>query len=103
MFDRVLSRIGHTSAEDVEDYSQPRYLDAECQASDIANRRAGDPAGDRSRYLEAAALFLAIARGAPTAPDDVEEHYAAIDILSRDIRQYTAAMFEPDMPHARPT
>ena len=26
---------------------------------------------------------------------------AAIDILSRDIRRYTAAMFEPDMPHAQ--
>ena len=27
------------------------------------------------------------------------EHYAAIDILSREIRSYTAAMFRPDMPH----
>ena len=37
----------------------------------------------------------------PNAPDDAEEHYAAIDVLSRDIRQYTAAMFKPDMPHAQ--
>ena len=29
------------------------------------------------------------------------EHYAALDILSREIRNYTAAMFQPDMSRDR--
>ena len=41
---------------------------------------------------------LAIARGVPTAPSDAEKHFATIDVLSRDIRQYTANMFDPNMP-----
>ncbi len=47
-----------------------------------------------------ASLFLAIARKEKSAPDNAKEHQAALDILSRDIRRYTAAMFKPDMPHA---
>ena len=54
------------------------------------------------RYLEAAALFLAIARGVPSTPDDPQEHYVATDILSREIRAYTAGMFEPACPMPRP-
>ncbi len=99
VFERVLSKVGHTSAEDVEDYSQPRYLDP---------RYAKDPVHalpaiqqETARYLEAAQKFLAIARGEKDAPDDVQEHYEASDILSREIRQYTAGLFEPNMPHAR--
>ncbi len=56
--------------------------------------RRGRSATSRTRPAatsQAAGLFLAIARGEPDAPDDVEEHYAAIDVLSRDIRAYTAA------------
>ncbi len=34
-------------------------------------------------------------------PATRKDHQAALDILSRDIRRYTAAMFKPDMPHAR--
>ena len=44
-------------------------------------------------------LFLAIARDAPSAPEDAEKHFNSIDILSRDIRQYTASMFDPNMPY----
>jgi phosphate:Na+ symporter len=99
VFERVLSRVGHTSAEDVEDYSQPRYLNP---------RFAKDPVHalpaiqqETARYLEAAQKFLAIARNEKDAPDDSIEHYEASDILSREIRQYTAGLFEPNMPHAR--
>jgi phosphate:Na+ symporter len=99
IFDRVLSRIGHTSKEDAEDYSTPRFLDPRL-GEDLTHRM---PAIQREseRYLEAAGMFLAIARGAPSAPDDIQEHHAAIDILNREIRRYTAALFEPNMPYAR--
>lgn len=99
VFDRVLSRVGHTSAEDKEDYSQPKYLDSRL-AGQIES---GVPAVQRetARYLEAASQLIDIARGKENAPDDSAEHYAAMDVLSREIRAYTAAMFSPDMPHAR--
>ena len=41
---------------------------------------------ETARYLEAAGLFLMIARGMPNAPADAEEHFATIDVLSREIR-----------------
>jgi phosphate:Na+ symporter len=99
VFDRVLSRIGHSDKDDVEDYTQPRFLDPGA-SKDMA---AGVTAVQREtgRYLEGAGKLLAIARGAPGAPDDAEEHFAAIDVLSREIRRYTAAMFQPEMTHAK--
>lgn len=99
VFYRVLSRIGHNTADDKEDYSTPRFLDPR-HGKDLAR---GVPAVQQEsiRYLGGARDFLAMARGAPDAPDDAREHYAAIDTLSRDIRQYTAAMFDPSMPYAR--
>jgi len=99
VFERVLSRIGHSSREDVEDYSQPRFLDPR-GVKDLAM---GVPAVQResARYLEAASKFLDIARGTENAPDDSEEHYGATDVLSREIRQYTAGMFDPAMPYAK--
>ena len=52
---------------------------------------------ESGRYLEGAAQFLAIARGnAEARPTTSQEHYAALDVLSREIRNYTAAMFEPE-------
>ena len=97
VFDRVLSRVGHSDKDDVEDYSQPRYLDPTLSKE----LQVGVPAVQREtdRYLEGAGKFMAMARGVDGAPDDAEEHYAAIDVLSREIRSYTAAMFKPDMPH----
>jgi phosphate:Na+ symporter len=99
VFDRVLSRIGHTSAEDTEDYSLTRFLDP---------RKGGDMVTgvplvqqEMSRYVEAASLFLGTARQDKAAPADPKEHHAAIDNLSRDIRRYTAAMFKPAMPYAQ--
>jgi phosphate:Na+ symporter len=97
VFDQVLSRIGKTDQDDIEDYSQPRFLDPGLNKE----LGTGVPAVQREtdRYLEGAGKFLAIARGVPNAPDDADEHYAGIDVLSREIRSYTAAMFKPDMPH----
>lgn len=99
VFERVLSRVGHSSLDDVEDYSQPRYLDPR-SSKDMA---LGVPAVQResARYLEAVAKFVDIAREAENAPDDSEEHYGATDVLSREIRQYTAGMFDPAMPYAK--
>lgn len=99
VFERVLSKVGASSLDDVEDYTQPRYL-TPGSASDPA---IAVPAVQREtgRYLEAARLFLDTAKGAENAPDKVEEHYAAIDILNREIRSYTSGMFQPDMPYAR--
>jgi phosphate:Na+ symporter len=97
VFDRVLSRIGRHSSEDTEDYSQARYLDS----SLLKDLPKGVSAIQRetARYLEAAGLFLAIARGVPSAPDDADKHFSSIDVLSRDIRQYTANMLDPNMPY----
>lgn len=97
VFDRVLSGIGRHASEDTEDYSQARYLDAGL----LKDLPKGVSAIQRetARYLEAAGLFLAIARGTPSAPDDAEKHFSSIDVLSRDIREYTAHMLNPNMPY----
>jgi phosphate:Na+ symporter len=99
VFDRVLSKIGHSRADEKEDYSQPRYLDARARREFPTGVAAVQQ--ESGRYLEGAAQFLAIARGTPEAPDDSVAHHDALDVLSRDIRQYTAAMFQPNMPHDR--
>jgi phosphate:Na+ symporter len=95
MFERVLSRVGRTSQEDVEDYSLSRFLD-KAKAGDL---RAGVPLvqQEMSRYVGAANLFLAIARSEKASPSSSKDHQASIDILSRDIRRFTAAMFKPDL------
>jgi phosphate:Na+ symporter len=99
VFERVLSKVGASTLDDVEDYSQPRFL----TPGAAADPALAVPAIQREtgRYLEAARLFLDIAKGTENAPDKVEEHYAAIDILNREIRSYTSGMFQPDMPYAR--
>lgn len=97
VFERVLSRIGHTDAEDVEDYSSPKFLD-KALASDFAK---AVPAVQQEtlRHLEAGAMFLDIARSSKKAPADPGEHYLATDILSRDIRTYTANLMQADLPY----
>lgn len=99
VFERVLMKVGATAVAEDEDYSQPRHL---------APSAAGDPATavpavqrETGRYLEAAVKFLDIAKGSKDAPDKIEEHYAAIDILNREIRSYTSGMFKPDLPYHR--
>lgn len=99
VFERVLMKVGASSLDDIEDYSQPRFL-SEAAASDPAK---AVPAvlQETGRYLEAAEKFLDIARGDKNAPDKVEEHWAAMDLLNREIRSYTAGMFKADLPYAR--
>jgi phosphate:Na+ symporter len=98
VFERVLSRIGHTSSDDVEDYSVSRFLDR----TKTEKLAAGMPLvqQEMARYVQGVQLFLAIARNDKTAPKSARDHQAAMDILSRDIRKYTAAMFKTNMPHA---
>ncbi len=95
VFYAVLSRVGHTSIEDREDYSTPRYLHPSAR-KDLATGVAAVQQ-ESNRYLQGAGQFLAIARGEENVPDDVMEHYNQLDVLSREIRNYTAAMLQPDM------
>jgi phosphate:Na+ symporter len=97
VFERVLMRVGHTEAEDAEDYSTPKFLDRKL-ANDFAK---AVPAVQQEtlRHLEAGAKFLDIARGVKNAPSDPGEHYLATDILSRDIRAYTASLMKEDLPY----
>ncbi|MGE0240574.1 MAG: Na/Pi cotransporter family protein [Parvibaculaceae bacterium] len=97
VFEHVLSRIGRTAAEDIEDYSTPRFLRRELSgdfpmAVDAVQR-------ETRRHLEAAALFLAIARRVRTAPSEPGEHHVATDILSRDIRAFSSTLFRTGMPY----
>lgn len=96
VFERVRMKVGASSLDDIEDYSQPRFLTA-AAASDPAQ---AVPAvlQETGRYLEAAEKFLDIARGDENAPDKVEEHWAAMDVLNREIRSYTSGMFKADLP-----
>ena len=97
VFERVLSRVGRTDEEDIEDYSTPRFLDRKL-ANDLAQ---AVPAiqKETARHLQAGAMFLNIARGDKKAPSDPGEHYLATDILSRDIRVYTANLMKEDLPY----
>ncbi len=96
VFYRVLSKVGHTLADDKEDYSQAKYLD-QALLKDMAR---GVPAVQKemARYLEGAALFFDIARERPEAPES-GKHALALDGLSQDIRQYTAHMFDAQLPY----
>jgi phosphate:Na+ symporter len=96
-FERVLAKVGHKDEEDIEDYSSPRYLDR----SFVGDLALAVPAvqQETERHLAAGTKFLAIARGAKDAPSDIGAHHAATDILSRDIRTYSASLFKDDMPY----
>jgi phosphate:Na+ symporter len=95
VFHRVLSRVGHTLADEKEDYTVARYLDEKI----VKDMPRSVPAVQKemARYLEGASEFLDIAKGVPGAPPNAMEHFLALDSLSRDIRQYTAKMFDPQM------
>ena len=99
VFERTLSRIGHSEAENVEDFSAPRFLDAGKQR----DLTAAVPLVQQelARYVRATGLFLAIARKEQAAPASASAHRAAIDILDRDIHRYTAALFTDDIPDAQ--
>ncbi|MBR0649342.1 Na/Pi cotransporter family protein [Roseomonas terrae] len=93
VFERVLSRIGRNAEEDIEDYSTPKHLTA--QAREHLGTAVPAIREEIGRHLQASALYLQSARRVPTAPGDLDEHRLAIDILSRDIRGYTASLFVP--------
>ena len=95
VFERVLSRVGRTSEEDIEDFSTPKYINDKL-VDDFAK---AVPAvqQETARHLQSGAMFLDIARGSKTAPSDAEEHYMATDILSRDIRKFSASLFKENM------
>jgi phosphate:Na+ symporter len=95
VFERVLSKVGHTVDEDIEDYTMSRFLDR--SKSDRLVTGVPLVQQEMARYLAGAKLFLSIARKEKSAPNNAKDHQAAIDILSRDIRKYTAAMFKPEM------
>ncbi len=97
VFERVLMKVGASSADDEEDYSVPKYL----AADQIGDMPRAVPAMQQEieRYLAGSALFLDAARGSPTAPKDIEEHHTALDVLSRDTRSFAARLFTPGMPH----
>ena len=97
VFERVLSRVGRTDEEDVEDYSLPKFLDR--QIADDFERAIPAVQQETARHLEAGAIFLDIARNKKNAPADPGEHYLATDILSRDIRSYTANLMKADLPY----
>ena len=46
--------------------------------------------------MGAASLFLPIARREVWVCGQAKDHHAALDVLSREIRRFTAAMFRPD-------
>ena len=80
------------------------FLDAATSQSELCQGSGASLAAiqrETARYLDAAVLFLDIARQHPNAPDDSVEHNEAIDMLSREIRTYTAGLFDPSMPHDR--
>ncbi|MEI6099450.1 MAG: Na/Pi symporter [Alphaproteobacteria bacterium] len=91
-FERVLSRVGHSTEDDIEDFSIPRFMDKKL----VADFNAALPGVQKEaeRHLQAGALFLDIARNKPGAPKDPDEHRAATDILSREIRAFQAQLFQ---------
>ena len=95
-FANFLARVGHSSADDKEDYSAPRYLEPGGR-KDIATGVVAVQK-ESGRFLEGVTDFLAIARSAPKTSDEVVAHYVALDGLSREIRGYTAEMLQPNMP-----
>lgn len=96
VFERVLSRVGHSATDEIEDYSAPKYLD-KALTGDLA-RAVPAVQQETARHIAAGALFLDIARGKKTAPADPGDHYTATDILNRDIRAFTASLFNDNMP-----
>ncbi|MGL4441807.1 MAG: Na/Pi cotransporter family protein, partial [Bosea sp. (in: a-proteobacteria)] len=97
VFERVLLRVGHTTAEDVEDFSTPKYLDK--TVTEDFGKAVHAVQAETQRHLLGGAMFIAIARGDKDAPLDPGSHHAATDILSRDIRAFTSNLFKDDMPY----
>jgi phosphate:Na+ symporter len=95
VFERVLTRIGHSVEEDLEDYSVPRYLDR--KVADDFNRAVPAMRQEVARALGAGQVFLDIARDKKGAPKKPAELHEALDALSREIRGYSAQLFKEDL------
>ena len=89
-FERVLSRVGHAAAEENEDYSVPRFIGHKV----AAGREVPAVRREIARHLWASGLFLHIARGRPGAPEDVDDHHVAVDILGREIRGFASRLLD---------
>ena len=99
VFERVLSRIGVEKADTQEDYSMPRHLGRQPQG-DFAAGVTGVQQ-ELARYVHGAGLLMAATRGDANAPDDIKAHYKQLDLLNREIRNYTAAMLTPGQTPAK--
>jgi phosphate:Na+ symporter len=95
VFERVLRRIGHTTEEDLEDYSVPKYLDR--KALEDFNRAVPAMRQEVARALGAGQVFLDIARDKKGAPKKPAELHESLDALSREIRSYSAQLFKEDL------
>ena len=97
VFERVLSRIGHTAAEDIGG-----LFGAELSSTASSSATSSRPCPRSSRKRAVICRPAPCSSTSPagrTAPSDPGEHYLATDILSRDIRTFSAALFKDDMPH----
>jgi phosphate:Na+ symporter len=93
VFERVLSRVGHDATDDLEDYSVPRFIDPRSTEPSARLRLVQQ---EIAHHRRAVGLFLSIAHQEKSVPVEPKEHHAAVDILGREIRKYTAATFRPD-------
>ena len=90
-FERILGRVGHKAAEDIEDYSTPRFIRGTGPQAVAAVHR------EIARLIWGAGLFLHMAQRRPGAPDDPAEHRFAVDVLGRDIRTFAAGLLAPGL------
>lgn len=95
VFEKVLTRIGHSSDEDLEDYSVSTFLDGTVK-KDIS-RALPAMQNEAKRLMTASAVFLGIARGDKDAPKSADEHLTAVDGLARQIRDYAAEALQGDV------
>jgi phosphate:Na+ symporter len=95
VFERVLSRMGHSADENEEDFSLPRYLKPTL-ANDIATGVSAVQ-GELQRYRNASRMFLRATHDLDFKID-VKDHNLRLDSLSREIRRFTASMLKPNIP-----
>ena len=95
VFERVLSRIGHSADENEEDFSLPRHLKP-ALAHSVAT---GVPAVqlELQRYRDASRMFLRATHDLDFKIDE-KDHNLRLDSLSREIRRFTASMLKPETP-----
>ncbi len=98
VFERVLSRVGHTSDEAEEDFSLPKFLNPAQSTSLVTGVTAVQ--AEMQRYRDASRMFLRAARDESFKIDE-KDHNMRLDTLNREIRRFTASMLKPDTPHAQ--